>query len=152
MCHCVFKTTLTYTYIFILYTVFDDIVLWQTQHTIIFSNRAKISFSEVIFDESSSNWCELDDEEMDQSFGLCLECDMGGRSFLLPGIRILANRSSYADNTENTIKIWKVHKNFWFQVKRHKRCVRLWTYLNGYYKEYIRHNNYPIDELEKQCC
>ena len=52
---------------------------------------------------------------MDQSLGLCLECDMGGRSFLLPGIRMLANRSSYADNTENTIKMGKGAQEFLVQ-------------------------------------
>lgn len=41
-------------------------------HTIIFSNNASISFSEVIFDESSSNW-ELDDENTDQSLVLNFE-------------------------------------------------------------------------------
>lgn len=63
-------------------------------YTIIFSKRASISFSEVIFDESSSNGFVADDEEMDQSLALCLKEDMGGRSFLLPGMRILANLSS----------------------------------------------------------
>lgn len=67
------------------------------QHTIIFSNRAKISFSEVIFEDSSSKWCEVDDEEVDQSLVLCFDCVKGGRSFLLPGMRMLANLSSYRE-------------------------------------------------------
>ena len=66
-------------------------------YTIIFSKRASISFSEVIFDDSSSNGFVVDDEEMDQSLALCLKCDMWGRSFLLPGMRILANLSSYTE-------------------------------------------------------
>lgn len=93
------------------------------QHTIIFSNRAKISFSEVIFDESSSNWCEVDDEEMDQSLVLCLEFDKGSRSFLLPGIRILANLSSCTDNRENTIKIGKSTERIFSAELKYKTDV-----------------------------
>lgn len=78
--------------------------LFYRKHTIIFSKRAKISFSEVIFDDSSSNWCEVDDEEMDQSLELCLVWDMVGRSFLLPGIRILANLSSWNATEETQLK------------------------------------------------
>ena len=77
------------------------------QQTIIFSNRAKISFSEVIFDDMSSNGCEVDvevdEEEIDQSLELCFGCDKGGRSFLVPGIRILANLSSCRNNRQNLI-------------------------------------------------
>lgn len=78
-----------------LQTVIDYIYYIYRKHTIIFSKRAKISFSEVIFDDSSSKWFEVDDEEVDQSLELCLDWDMVGRSFLLPGIRILANLSSW---------------------------------------------------------
>lgn len=42
-------------------------------NTIIFSKRASISFSEVIFEESSSNGFVVDDELMDQSLALCLK-------------------------------------------------------------------------------
>lgn len=81
----------------------------QKKHTIIFSNRAKISFSEVIFDERSSNWYEVDDEAVDQSLAFGLGWDNGGRSFLLPGIRILANLSSWTNN-ENTLQNMKSTK------------------------------------------
>lgn len=74
--------------------------------TIIFSKRANISFSEVILDDSSSKWFETDDEDMDQSLELCLNWDNGGRSFLLPGIRILANLSSWT-RRKGRIKMWK---------------------------------------------
>lgn len=85
------------------------------EHTIIFSNRAKISFSEVIFDDSSSKWCEVEDEELDESFALCLDCVKGGRSFLLPGIRMLANLSSYRKKAQ--LKEEKLLKSFQSQVK-----------------------------------
>lgn len=72
-------------------------------NTIIFSKRASISFSEVIFEESSSNGFVVDDELMDQSLALCLKWDTGARSFLLPGMRILANRSSCRENTHERV-------------------------------------------------
>lgn len=75
------------------------------EYTIIFSKRASISFSEVILDDSSSNWFETDDEDMDQSLELCLYWDNCCLSFLLPGIRILANLSSWTRRKETIKKL-----------------------------------------------
>lgn len=59
--------------------------------TIIFSKRARISFSEVILEDRSSNSEEVDHSQEDCLF-MWERCVL---SFLLPGIRILANRSSW---------------------------------------------------------
>lgn len=75
------------------------------RYTIIFSKRANISFSDVILDDNSSNWFEADDDDRDQSLELCLYWDNGSRSFLLPGIRILANLSSWTIRKKRLKKV-----------------------------------------------
>ena len=76
----------------------------NNQHTIIFSNRARISFSEVIFEDNSSSWevVEEVEEGVDQSVEPCFAWAKWGRSFLLPGIRILANLSSCTETDNKT--------------------------------------------------
>lgn len=64
-------------------------------HTIIFSNKARISFSEVILEESSSNSAEVQSADAE-----CLMVERCGRSFLLPGMRMLAKRSSWETERE----------------------------------------------------
>ncbi len=74
-------------FVFIYEFVFHNIL----HLTIIFSKRARISFSDVIFEESSSNSEEVVQSPEEE----CLDMwERGGRSFLLPGIRILENLSS----------------------------------------------------------
>lgn len=59
--------------------------------TIIFSKRARISFSDVILEESSSNSEGVDQSPEEECLVMWERC---GRSFLLPGIRILENLSN----------------------------------------------------------
>jgi len=51
------------------------------------------------------------EEEVDPSLVLCLESDKGGRSFLLPGIRMLANLSNCKDKRK-TVKTGKCTQGF----------------------------------------
>lgn len=60
--------------------------------TIIFSKRARISFSDVILEESSSNSEGVDQSPEEECLAMWESC---GRSFLLPGIRILENLSNW---------------------------------------------------------
>ncbi len=88
-----FKRMFVFIYEFVFHNIIQSTCLFclQLHLTIIFSKRARISFSDVIFEESSSNSEEVDQSPEEE----CLDMwERGGRSFLLPGIRILENLSS----------------------------------------------------------